>query len=120
MKILAVDDSPTMLEILVSTLNDVGHEVLQAENGAAAVKVLSKGAVDIIISDLNMVIMSGFELLKTVRESPNHLGTPFVFLTTEFDDQLKQAARSAGATAWVVKPFNPDSLIHLINKLGPA
>jgi two-component system, chemotaxis family, chemotaxis protein CheY len=120
MKILAVDDSPTMLEILVSTLNDEGHQVLQAENGEAAVKVLSSGAVDIIISDLNMVVMSGFELLKVVREAPEHLGTPFVFLTTEFDEQLKMAARSAGATAWVVKPFRPESLINLIEQLGPS
>jgi two-component system, chemotaxis family, chemotaxis protein CheY len=120
MKILAVDDSPTMLEILTSTLQEAGHHVLEAENGAEAIKVLSSGAVDMIISDLNMVVMSGFELLQKIRENPLHLGTPFVFLTTEYDDELKQAARNAGATAWVVKPFRPDSLINLVKQLGPG
>lgn len=120
MKILAVDDSPTMLEILSSTLGEAGHEVLEADNGAGAIKVLSAGPVDMIISDLNMVILSGLMLLQKIRENPVHLGTPFIFLTTENDDELKQAARKAGATAWVVKPFKPDSLLQLIQRLGPA
>mgnify|MGYP001262295200 CR=1 FL=1 len=114
MKILAVDDSPTMLEILVSTLGEAGHNVLEAGNGAEAMKLLAGDAVDMIISDLNMVVMSGFELLHKV-----HLGVPFVFLTTEYDEELKQAARHGGATAWVVKPFNPDSLVKLVQQLGP-
>ena len=120
MKILAVDDSPTMLEILASTLGEAGHQVLEAANGAEALKVLTVDAVDIIISDLNMLVMSGFELLHNVRAHPVHLGVPFIFLTTEYDDELKQAARHGGATAWIVKPFNPDSLIKLVSQLGPA
>ena len=93
---------------------------MEAENGAEAMKVLAADGVDMIISDLNMVVMSGFELLHKVREHPVHLGTPFVFLTTEYDDELKQAARHGGATAWIVKPFNPDKLVQLVNQLGPA
>jgi two-component system chemotaxis response regulator CheY len=120
MKILAVDDSPTMLEILVSTLGEAGHNVLEADNGAEAMRVLAQDAVDMIISDLNMVVMSGFELLHKVREHPVHLGVPFVFLTTEYDEELKQAARHGGATAWIVKPFNPDALVKLVQQLGPA
>lgn len=120
MKILAVDDSPTMLEILVSTLGEAGHSVLEATNGAEAMMVLAGDKVDMIISDLNMVVMSGFELLYKVREHPVHLGTPFVFLTTEYDEELKQAARNGGATAWIVKPFNPEKLVQLVNQLGPA
>ncbi|MGH6907483.1 MAG: response regulator [Aestuariivirga sp.] len=120
MKILAVDDSPTLLEIVVSTLDEAGHEVLQAGNGAEALKVLAEGEVEMIISDLHMAVMSGFELLHKVRQSPVHQATPFVFLTTECDQELKRAARHAGATAWMVKPFDPVSLIQLVKQLSPA
>jgi two-component system chemotaxis response regulator CheY len=119
MKILAVDDSPTMLQILTTTLHEAGHVVEEASNGAEAVKKLSDG-IDIIISDLNMMIMSGFELLKHVRESRQHMGKPFIFLTTETDDELKRAAREAGATAWMVKPFDPRSLLTLVDRYSPA
>jgi two-component system, chemotaxis family, chemotaxis protein CheY len=94
--------------------------VLEAGNGAEAVKVMAAHQVDMIISDLNMVVMSGFELLHKVRENPMHMATPFVFLTTESDDDLKRAARSAGATAWIVKPFEPEALIKLVSQLGPS
>jgi two-component system, chemotaxis family, chemotaxis protein CheY len=120
MKILAVDDSPTMLEIISATLDEAGHSVLEAGNGAEAIKVMAAHQVDMIISDLNMVVMSGFELLHKVRENPVHMATPFVFLTTESDDDLKRAARSAGATAWIVKPFEPEALIKLVSQLGPS
>lgn len=118
MKILAADDSPTMLEILATTLREGGHDVVQADNGAEALKRLDH-SVQLIISDLNMVQMSGFEFLQNVREDPGHCGTPFVFLTTENDTGLKRAARSAGATAWMVKPFNPSLLLQLVDRLTP-
>lgn len=120
MKILAVDDSPTLLEILVSTLVEAGHDVLEAGDGAEAMKVLAVDEVEMIISDLHMAVMSGFELLHKVRQSEVHQGTPFVFLTTECDGELKRAARHAGATAWMVKPFDPGSLVQLVQRLGPA
>ncbi len=119
MKILAVDDSPTLLEILVSTLAEAGHDVLEAGDGAEAMKVLAVDEVEMIISDLHMAVMSGFELLHKVRQSQVHQATPFVFLTTECDDELKRAARHAGATAWMVKPFDPVSLVQLVQRLGP-
>ena len=75
--------------------------------------------VDMIISDLNMVVMSGFEFLQSVRASPEHMAKPFVFLTTENDGELKRAARAAGATAWMTKPFDPDSLVQLVGRLAP-
>lgn len=118
MKILAVDDSPTMLEILSVTLVEAGHSVVEAENGSMALKKLDS-EVDMIISDLNMVVMSGLEFLQSVRENPEHMAKPFVFLTTENDVELKRAARAAGATAWMTKPFDPGSLAHLIEQLVP-
>ena len=118
MKILAVDDSPTMLEILSSTLIEAGHSVVEAGNGAEALEKLGDD-VDMIISDLNMVVMSGVEFLQSVRGSPKHMAKPFVFLTTESDGELKRAARAAGATAWMTKPFDPNSLVRLIDRLAP-
>jgi two-component system, chemotaxis family, chemotaxis protein CheY len=119
MKILAVDDSPTMLEILATTLQEAGHAVVEAANGAEAVTRLSDD-IDIIISDLNMMVMSGFEFLKHVRDSHDYMAKPFIFLTTETDDDLKRAAREAGATAWMVKPFDPSSLLNLVSRFSPV
>jgi two-component system chemotaxis response regulator CheY len=119
MKILAVDDSPTMLEILTSTLHEAGHNVVEATNGAEAISRLSDD-VDIIISDLNMMVMSGFEFLKHIRDSQDYMAKPFIFLTTETDDDLKRAAREAGATAWMVKPFDPPALLTLVDKFSPV
>ena len=118
MKILAVDDSPTMLEILSATLIEAGHAVIEAGNGADGLAKLDDD-VDIIISDLNMVVMSGFEFLQSVRETPEHMAKPFVFLTTENDGELKRAAQAAGATAWMTKPFDPDALVQLVARLAP-
>ena len=118
MKILAVDDSPTMLEILSTTLSEAGHSVVEAGNGAEALGKLGED-VDMIISDLNMVVMSGFEFLRNVRDNPENMAKPFVFLTTESDGELKRAARAAGATAWMTKPFDPNSLVRLIERLAP-
>jgi two-component system, chemotaxis family, chemotaxis protein CheY len=118
MKILAVDDSPTMLEILSTTLAEAGHSVVEAGNGAEALRQLG-GDVDLIISDLNMVVMSGLEFLRNVRENPEHMAMPFVFLTTETDAELKRAARSGGATAWISKPFEPLALVKLVSQLAP-
>ena len=119
MKILAVDDSPTMREMLATTLDNAGHAVLQAADGTEAIKVLAANHVDMIISDLNMVVMSGLEFLHKVREIPVHRTTPFVFLTTEDDEELKRAARAASATAWMGKPFDRESLVSLVERLGP-
>ena len=116
MKILAVDDSPTLLDILSTTLSAAGHAVETASDGQQALAILANKEVDLIISDLNMVFMSGFELLHEVRKSPVHMATSFVFLTTETDVELKQAARSAAATAWIVKPFNPEQLVQFVSR----
>ncbi|MDP8998448.1 MAG: response regulator [Pseudomonadota bacterium] len=118
MKILAVDDSATMLEILANTLHEAGHAVVEASNGAEAIKCLSAD-IDIIISDLNMMVMSGFEFLKHVRDTESLMATPFIFLTTETDGDLKRTAREAGATAWIVKPFDPAALLTLVARFTP-
>jgi two-component system, chemotaxis family, chemotaxis protein CheY len=119
MRILAVDDSPTLLDMLARTLIEGGHTVTRAGNGVEALSALASADFDLIISDLNMVRLGGFELLIEVRESAQHRATPFVFLTTEFEDDLKAAARKAGATAWIVKPFEPTALLKLVSRFAP-
>jgi two-component system, chemotaxis family, chemotaxis protein CheY len=118
--ILIVDDSPTMLGILHRTLTQGGHSVTTAGNGEEALVPLARHDFDLIISDLNMVHLGGFELLLEVRASRRHAATPFIFLTTEFDADLKSAARKAGATAWMVKPFEPGPLLDLVARFEPA
>ncbi len=119
MKILAADDSPTMLEIINSILVDAGYSVLLAADGREAQGKLNDPDIQLVISDLNMIRMSGLELLQWVRTDRVHTTTPFVLLTTETDQELKRAAKEAGATAWMEKPYEPTSLLNLVRRLMP-
>ena len=117
--ILAVDDSKTMRDMVTFTLKDAGYNTLEAEDGKAALTVLSSNAVDAIITDLNMPNMNGFELIRAVRSDVKHKFVPILMLTTEGDDNKKQEGKSAGATGWIVKPFNPQKLIDVVKKVCP-
>lgn len=116
---LAVDDSKTMREMVSFTLSGNGFDVLQAEDGQMAIKVLDNRKVDLIITDLNMPNMNGIELIKALRANPTYKFTPILMLTTESDDSKKADGKSAGATGWLVKPFNPDKLLSIIKKVCP-
>lgn len=118
-KILAVDDSKTMREMVTFTLKGAGYEVVDAEDGKAALEVLKGVKVDAVITDLNMPNMNGFELIRALRADANYKFTPILMLTTEGDDSKKQEGKSAGATGWIVKPFNPEKLIEVIKKVCP-
>lgn len=119
-RILAVDDSKTMRDMVAFTLRNAGFEVTQAEDGEAAVRLLGAKPFDLIITDLNMPKMDGFALVEHVRASAPHKHTPILMLTTESDTEKKQKGRMSGATGWIVKPFNPDSLIAAVNKVCAA
>jgi two-component system chemotaxis response regulator CheY len=118
-KILAVDDSKTMRDMVKFTLKDAGYDVLEAEDGKAALSVLNAHKVDLIITDLNMPNMNGFDLIRHVRGGGNHKFTPILMLTTEGDDSKKHEGKSAGATGWIVKPFNPEKLVNVVKKVAP-
>jgi two-component system chemotaxis response regulator CheY len=116
-KALTVDDSKTMREMVTFTLKGAGFEVLEAEDGKHALEVLGDAKVDIIITDLNMPNMNGIELIRSLRENAAHKFTPILMLTTESDSSKKDEGKSAGATGWIVKPFNPEKLVSVVSKV---
>ncbi len=118
-RILTVDDSKTMRDMVAFTLKQAGYDVVEAVDGSNALTMLAGGKVDCIITDLNMPVMDGITLIKKVRSDPSHRGTPILMLTTESDDGKKSAGREAGATGWLVKPFNPDKLVQTVRKVCP-
>lgn len=114
---ITVDDSKTMRDMVVFTLKNAGFDVLEAEDGAAAISVLGNAPVDLIITDLNMPNMNGIELIKNLRSNPTYKFTPILMLTTEGDGTKKAEGKDAGATGWIVKPFNPEKLLQVVNKV---
>lgn len=115
--ILTVDDSRTMREMLRIALADAGYNVVQAEDGVHGLEVLETVTPDAIITDINMPRMDGFGFIENVRVHEMHRALPILVLTTESDDQKKDRARRAGATGWIVKPFNPAKLVDAIRRV---
>lgn len=115
--IMTVDDAPTMRKLIGFTLKGAGHTVLEAEDGLNALNVLSTRRVDLVISDINMPKMNGVELTRKLRESALHRATPILIITTESDAGVKGQAKAAGATGWIVKPFKPEQLLEIVDKV---
>lgn len=118
-RILAVDDSRTMRDMVCFTLRGAGFEVFEAEDGTKALAALDTSKVDAIITDINMPNMDGISLIRNLRADARHKITPIIILTTESDGAKKAEGRAAGATAWLVKPFAPDKLVEVVNKVCP-
>ncbi len=117
-KILAVDDSASMRQMVSFTLKSAGHDVHEAEDGVDALNTAkSQGAFDLVISDINMPNMDGISLIKELRGLTDFKFTPILMLTTESSSDKKSEGKAAGATGWIVKPFNPDQLLATINKV---
>lgn len=114
---ITVDDSKTIREMVSFTLKKEGFEVLEAEDGEHAISVLTGKHVDVIITDLNMPKLDGIGLIRALRENASFKFTPILMLTTEGDASKKDEGKSAGATGWIVKPFNPEKLIQVVNKV---
>jgi two-component system chemotaxis response regulator CheY len=115
--ILTVDDSVTMRELLWSTLSSLGYRVVQAEDGAKGVEKLNVEKPDVIITDINMPFLDGIEFIRQVRGDARHRATPILVLTTESDPGIKDRVRKAGATGWIVKPFDPQKLADAIRRV---
>ena len=118
-RILTIDDSKTIRDMLNLTLSEAGFEVLQAVDGQDGVDMLAKERVDIVITDINMPKMDGYGVIRHMRERPEFKRMPILVLTTESDTEKRNVARQAGATGWLVKPFDPERLIATINKVAP-
>ena len=115
--ILAVDDSASMRQMVAFTLKGAGYNVIEAADGAEALEKAKGARVDLVLTDQNMPRMDGIGLTRKLRESPKFSSTPILILTTESSDQMKQAGRAAGATGWLVKPFDPAKLVEVIGKV---
>jgi len=118
-RVLAVDDSRTMRDMVGFTLKKAGFDVIEAEDGARALALLTGISVDLVITDINMPNMDGVTLVKELRARPAFKSTPILVLTTEGGDAKKTEGRAAGATGWIVKPFVPDKLLQVVNKVCP-
>jgi two-component system chemotaxis response regulator CheY len=118
-KVLTVDDSKTIREMVGYTLKNAGFDVIEAEDGKHAIDVLASNGntVDLIITDINMPNMDGITLVKHLRANDNFKFTPILVLTTEGEGSKKDEGRGAGATGWLVKPFDPEKLIQVVNKV---
>jgi two-component system chemotaxis response regulator CheY len=117
--ILAVDDSASMRQMVSFTLRSSGYEVIEAVDGQDALDKLGDKQVDLVLTDQNMPRMDGLTLIKQLRVQDRFKRTPILVLTTESSDEMKQAGRAAGATGWMVKPFDPARLLEVIGKVLP-
>lgn len=115
--ILTVDDSPSIRVAIKIALTNAGYTVTEAANGAEGIEKAQAAAFDMIITDLNMPVMDGLTMIEEMRKLPSLMGVPIVFLTTESDAGLKERAKAAGATGWLTKPFDPDTLARLAKKV---
>lgn len=118
LRILTVDDSASMRALLKHALASNGFEVAQADDGLAALEWLALNEVDVVITDINMPRLDGFGLIERVRAGSRHRDRPILVLTTESSDEKKQRARRAGATGWIVKPFDTDKLVAAVNRVA--
>lgn len=116
-RILIVDDSASMRETLKICLSGAGYDVLEAIDGKDGIEKLNGCRVHLIISDVNMPIMNGIEMVKMVKEMPRYKFTPIMILTTESEESKRREGQLAGAKAWLVKPFHPASLLSAVAKL---
>lgn len=117
--VLSVDDSKTMRDMIAFTLKSKGYTVLEAEDGAQGLSVAQENSVDLVVTDLNMPNMNGFEMIRALRADPKYSSTPILMLTTEGDVSKKMEGKEAGATGWVVKPFQPEKLTEIVQKVCP-
>ena len=116
-KVLAVDDSKTMRDMVSFTLRGAGYDVVEANDGEDALSKLGGSSVNLVITDINMPRLDGIGLIKKLRADPSYKSTPILVLTTESEGSKKDEGRQAGATGWIVKPFDPDQLLKVVQKV---
>ncbi|WP_297506870.1 response regulator [uncultured Caulobacter sp.] len=115
--ILTVDDSASIRAAIKIALTSEGYGVAEARDGQEGVAQADAGDFQLIITDLNMPVMDGLTMIRTLRTKPKHAGVPIIFLTTESDADIKAQAKAAGATGWLTKPFQPEQLVGVVRKV---
>ncbi|TCO76569.1 response regulator [Chromatocurvus halotolerans] len=116
-RILTVDDSNSLRRMVAFTLKQAGHEVVQAVDGSDGLVKIREQKIDLALVDVNMPSMGGIEMVTEMRKLPEYAKTPILMLTTESSDEKKQEGRQAGATGWIVKPFSPEQLLGIVEKV---
>jgi len=116
-KILIVDDASLIRHVTQKAVEEAGFEVVLANNGEEGLEAVLKGGIDFIFSDINMPVMSGMEMIAKIRERDEFRFLPIVMLTTETKEELQQEAKELGVKAWLVKPFNKEKFLLVLNKL---
>ena len=115
--ILAVDDSTAMRQMVAFTLQSAGYEVAEAADGQQALNIAKTRSFDLVLSDVNMPVMDGIELIRQLRALPVYKFTPILMLTTEAGKEKKMEGKNAGATGWIVKPFHPEQLLNTVKRV---
>ncbi len=115
--ILIADDSTSMRGMVEATLQSAGHQIVSAADGKEALDFAKQSSFDAVVTDLNMPVMDGITLVKELRALPNYKYTPILLLTTESGTDKKTAGKQAGATGWIVKPFNPEKLLSTVSRV---
>jgi two-component system chemotaxis response regulator CheY len=115
--ILAVDDSASIRQMVSFTLKSAGYDVVEAVDGMDGLEKAKSKSINLVLTDQNMPRMDGLTLIKNLRGLPQYASTPILMLTTESSDAMKSQGRAAGATGWLVKPFDPQKLIEVVRKV---
>lgn len=115
--ILAVDDSASIRQMVSFTLKSAGYEVVEAVDGMDGLEKAKSKSINLVLTDQNMPRMDGLSLIKSLRAMPQYAAVPILMLTTESSDAMKTQGRAAGATGWLVKPFDPQKLIEVVRKV---
>lgn len=115
--ILTVDDTASMRQMISFTLNDAGYDVSEAADGEEALEIARQAKFDAMIVDINMPKMDGITLVRELRKLAEYKFTPILMLTTESQDSKRKEAKDAGATGWIVKPFNPEQLLNIVQSV---
>lgn len=115
--ILTVDDSAAIRQMVSFTLKGAGYSVLEASDGNDGLAKAKSSGVNLVITDQNMPGMDGLTLIKALRGLPTYKATPILMLTTESSDAMKSQGRAAGATGWIIKPFDPAKLLEVVKKV---
>lgn len=116
-KILIVDDSISMRQMISFTLKESGYDITEAVDGQDALIIAKQQTFDLVFTDQNMPNMDGLMLIQLLRTKTAHQTTPILMLTTEASDEMKKRGREAGATGWLVKPFDPQKLLNVVKKV---
>ncbi|MES2672852.1 MAG: response regulator [Pseudomonadota bacterium] len=115
--VLIVDDSASVRQMVEATLKSAHYQVTAAKDGAEALDFCKRNLYDFVLTDQNMPNMDGLTLIKSLRALSRYAAVPVVVLTTEASDAMKAQGRAAGATGWMVKPFDPAKLLEVAKKV---